>query len=426
MSSVRVVAIVLLVFVSGLQAQTKAGIVRPLSLRDCIGWALDRNLRVLIARDSADIARFTLQASQGLYDPVFSLSGRDVFVDVPAQFDAKKIGISVEYEEQLVSFGPGLSGRLPFGFTYALSSISTYEHAHSVFSTNFFDPTAQIFIDVPGGIRNSNAWFNVTGVSVAQPLLKDFWIDIYRRDVELNRKRLQISRLAFQQAVIDAIALVETEYYNVLLAREEVKVQKKSFATANQLLTEIRRQVEVGTLADLDAKQAESAVETARSQVAGAEGRYAVQKNNLKNLLTDNLQEWSGVEIDPTDQLTVANEPARLQESWSNAMNNRTELLIARLLSESADINLRYFYNQLFPALNLTGTYGWYTFNHSFSGHLDDLKQGANAYYSAGVLFLSATSRRVILIRAARLQKNKRCWKVPESSSRSSLKCRMP
>src|SRR5436190_21614116 len=89
----------------------------PLSLRDCIGWALDRNLRVLIARDSADIARFTLQASQGLYDPVFSLSGRDIFVNVPAQFDAKKIGISAEYEEQLVSFGPGLSGRLPFGST---------------------------------------------------------------------------------------------------------------------------------------------------------------------------------------------------------------------------------------------------------------------------------------------------------------------
>src|SRR5882762_4210406 len=120
MSSVRVVAIIFLALVSGVGAQNNRVNVRPVSLRDCIGWAVYRNLEVLIARDSTEMARFTFKASQGLYDPVFSLSGRDIFVDNPSQFDAKKVGIGVEYEEQLASIGPGLSGRLPFGLTYAL------------------------------------------------------------------------------------------------------------------------------------------------------------------------------------------------------------------------------------------------------------------------------------------------------------------
>jgi len=73
-----------------------------------------------------------------------------------------------------------LSGQLPFGLKYALSSISTYEHASSVFSTNALTLRRRFFQSFPAGIRNSNAWFNVTGLSLTQPLLKDFWIDIYR------------------------------------------------------------------------------------------------------------------------------------------------------------------------------------------------------------------------------------------------------
>jgi len=127
--------------------------------------------------------------------------------------------------------------------------------------------------------------------------------------------------------------VVETSYYDVLLAREQVKVQQKAVEPGEQLLREVRRQVQVGTLAQLEVTSAESVLESSKSALAGAEGVYAVAKNTLKNLITDKLV-------------------------------------------QSADVNLRYLYNQLFPGLNLTGTYGWYTFNQSFGGHLDEVKHG--------------------------------------------------
>ena len=386
MRGLKAVAILLLALASGAQAQTNRFVSRPLSLQECIALAAERNLRMQIARNSSQLARYTLKAAQGFCDPIFTLNGNALFVNVPAQFDAKKPGIGVEYEEHLDSFGPGLAGQLPFGLKYALSSISTYEHASSVFSTNAFDPTTQIFQSFPAGIRNSNAWFNVTGITLTQPLLKDFWIDIYRRDIDLSKKQVQVSEFAFRGVLMNLVAKVETVYYDLLLARDEVKVQDTSLTVANRLLSIIRKQVQVGTRTDLDAQLAESDLERVRAALARAQGNYAIQKNNLKNLLTDNLHDWQLLDVEPADQLTLVQEPSNLQESWSNALNKRPEIVLGRLLIETADVNLRYLYNQLFPALNLTGTYGWYTFNHSFSGHLDDVKHGANAYYSAGII----------------------------------------
>ncbi len=379
-------SLVFLACSSNVDAQSDNVVRRPLSLEECIGLALEHNLKLQIARASPQIARYTLKATRGIYDPVFSLTGRKIFLNDPAQFDAKKAGISTEYEIDLTSFGPGLSGRLPFGLIYALSSISTYEHASSVFNTNVFDPNAQIFSVFASGLRTSNAWFNVTGVTLSQPLLKDFWIDIYRRNIQVNKLGLHISELAFKRAVMETVASVETAYYDLLLVRDQVKVQEKALNVAQQFLAQIQKQVNAGALADLEARRAESAVETARSALVGAEGQYTIQKNNLKNLLTDDLSSWIQLDIEPVDQLTAQNEPGNLQQQWSNALAKRPDFLIAELAVEQEEIDLRYLYNQLFPSLNLFGTYGWYTFNHSFSGHLDDVKHGANAYYSAGMI----------------------------------------
>src|SRR5882762_6611276 len=100
----------------GVNAQTNI-VRRSLSLQDCIALALEHNLSIQIDRYSPDIARYTLRASRGIYDPAFTLTGNQLLVSVPAQFDAKKVGVSTAYELQLTSFGPGLLGRLPWGLT---------------------------------------------------------------------------------------------------------------------------------------------------------------------------------------------------------------------------------------------------------------------------------------------------------------------
>ena len=371
--------------------------VRSLSLRDCIETALEHNLNLQIGRLSPAVARYRWKTSRGIYDPVLTLSAAKTFVDQPAQLDPKKTGTDAEYELQADPFGPGLSGRLPYGLTYNFNWIATYAHVFTIFPSNVFDLTGPAFVNgfFPNGLRNTNAWFQTAGVSLAQPLLRDFWIDIYSLTIQTNKKDLQISEQMFKGLVMTNIAAVETNYYDVVLGREQIKVQRKSLEVASQLLSDVQKQVRAGTLRELDTKQAEAAVETARSVLAGAEGAYITAKNNLKNRLSDRLQDWMSTEIEPSENLLAINIPPDSQESWMNALTSRPDLLAMRLELEKQHIVLRYYHNQLFPALNVTGSYGFQEEMHSFSDSMNELRHGANAYYSAGLL-LSVPVRNVL------------------------------
>jgi len=78
-------------------------------------------------------------------------------------------------------------------------------------------------------------------------VVRDFWVDIYRNTIAVNKKNLEISELTLKGLLITNLFVVETNYYNVLLAREQVKVQQKAVELGDQLLREVRRQVQVGT-----------------------------------------------------------------------------------------------------------------------------------------------------------------------------------
>jgi len=372
--------------VHGAAANTNR-VIKRLSLEDCIRLGLDHSLRAQIERDSSIVARYTLQASEALYEPVFSLSGSTRFVDYPAEFDPKKVGNDAEYEEVIVSFGPSVSGRLPMGLLYQLGSLSSYDHARSIVTTNIFDPNLLVpFQTIATGVRTTNAWFNVTGVALSQPLLKNFWIDIYRRDAIRAQLNLQIAQFAFQTMLLTTATDVELAYYELLTARETLRLQINSFDLANRLANDVQAQVKAGSLTDLDYQQALSSVESAKSRVVEAEGQYRIQQNNLKNLLSERPGDWSNIDIEPSDPLQVSGDTPELQQVWSDAMTRRPELLSARAALKVSEVAVRYAYNQLFPALNLTGSYGWYVFDESFSGHLDQLRHGANAFYSAGAI----------------------------------------
>src|ERR1039457_7310000 len=48
-----------------------------------------------------------------------------------------------------------------------------------------------------------------------------------------------------------------------------------------------------------------------------------------------------------------------LQDSWSKGMTERPDLLQARLNVEQQGIEVKYYRNQLFPELDLIGSYGF-------------------------------------------------------------------
>ena len=344
--------------------------------------ALTRNLDLEITRLSVDVARFNLNGSYGAYVPIFSFGARHDFVSQPSDFDPKKANFDFPYELSTDSGGPGLKGILPMGLSYDLNAIAGGKTARTDFNLN--PETAAGF--PPNGIRETNNFFADAGLSLQQHLLKDFWIDKYRQEILLRQKDFKISGHVLEFEVMKTVLAVELAYYDLIGAREQVRVEEKALELNEQFVAETRRRVEVGDLPPLDSDQAETQLENTRTSLTAARENYVTAQNTLKRLLSGNYLEWADVELQPGESLVALKSDANRTESFMNALRNRPDLLQARLAVERSGVEVRFRKNQLFPNLDLIGHYGGLGIDESFGGAISDSTHFRNPEYFYGAV----------------------------------------
>lgn len=376
------------------RGQTNAAKIHSISLRDCISQALQHNLDVQIVRRDPDIARFKLGAARGTqYDPIFTFGAERRYVDVPANFDLKKVNPYNPYTETEDVFGGGLSGRLTPGLSYRLFASST---AVSAFTDFTGLPVPKTGLPVPN--RFTNNYEAMLTLNLKQSLLKDFWIDAGRLAIQVNKKNLKISEQELRLQIMKTVLAVQTAYFDLDYAGRIVQVMQKGLELAEELLAGDRQRIEIGRLPPLSERQAESEVETARASLLTAQDALDTRRDALLNLMSDDLA-GSGKEIlVPADTLDVRWEKPSLTESLLHAMTLRPDLLLAKLEVEKQGIVVRYQYNQMFPALDLEGSYGGLSVEAaSQAATFSDLGNRLHPTYTAGVVLkipLSNTAAR--------------------------------
>ncbi|MEO6035643.1 MAG: TolC family protein, partial [Verrucomicrobiota bacterium] len=331
-----------LAFVFTASAQTETNKIRSLALGEAIQLALEHNLDVQIERVNPLISTFNSRGAYSPYDPVFGARVDRRFISSPGGFSQTTQAPTLANETFNDSVEPSLSGRLPTGLTY--------------------DITGDLYNKTSGTVDTT--YRPTVGINLAQPLLKDFWIDATRQQIWVNRKTLKISELGVRYQIMNVANRVEQTYYDLIFAIENVRVQEKALELADRLLSENKRRVEVGALAPLDEKQAQSQAAVSRADLLNAYGEVQAQQNALKNLITDDYTEWYETYIEPTEKLVALSQKFSALESWQRGMTQRPDLLQARVDIERRDIILRYEKNQIFPQLDLIGSYG----RNGFSG----------------------------------------------------------
>ena len=348
---------------------------RSLSLRQCFDLALSRNLDLQIEHLTTDIAGFNLGAAYGVYSPTVSFRAEHDTLNEPANVDPKKAGLDLSYEQQSDLLGPALSGKLPIGLSYNLNGYTREDNFATVLGTppNTF-------------IRNTNNYFSEGRIDLQQHLLRDFWIDSDREQIQLRRKDLKISQQALRFQVMKVILAVELSYDDLLAAREDVRVQEKALELRQQLVKETRRRVEVGDLPPLDAEQAQTQLENTVTALSAARELYVSQQNTIKSLLTDDFKSWVDVELVPTDPLVAVQQEMSRSNSFVMAMSLRPDLVQARLAVEKGDVEVRFRKNQLFPNLDLIGMYGGLGVADEPGHSINNALSFGNQEYSYGVV----------------------------------------
>lgn len=347
------------------------GTIRPLSLEESIRLALERNLEIQIERFNPRKAQFTLDASYGLYEPAFeataihSSSSREGQVDPNSGVQGQPLEIETD------TINTGVRGILPTGLSYDLGG----DYRHSTGTSRGF----------PIDDYQSSA-----AISLRQPLLKGFWTDVARTQIKINKRELKISEFGLQLLIMDVVTRVQLAYYDLIAARDNVKVQEKALELAQRLVTETKKRVEVGTLAPLDVRQAEAESAGTEADLIGARREFDFRENVLKNLITDNYEAWHPLSLEPTERLMAVAETYNLGQSWLSGLTLRPDFIQLRLELEKQGYLVRLQYNQLFPALDVIGTYGRNGFDglptSDFGRTLDDISRERNPQHSVGVI----------------------------------------
>lgn len=347
-------------------AQSAAPAPRVLSLAECVAMALERNLDIQIRRLQPTIDLYNLDASRGFYDLTFNLNASQRYNSSPGSPDPASRLFEVSSETYSETYGPSFTQQLATGGRLTVNA-DLVRRSGNQFTRGF-------------------TYSSDAGISLTQPLLRNLWIDSTRQTIQISRHTLKIDELALRNQVMTTVTSVQQAYYELVYARDNVRVQQASLELAEKLLADNKRRVEVGALAPLDEKQSESQVAARRSDLLAARRDLEVQMNNLKNLVGDDFASLAGVALEPADKLLALPQSLSAQDSWRHGMALRPDLLQAREQIERQNIVLRFNHNQLFPSLDLTLTYGHNGIGQTFPTGINGVQRGDNQFYSYGIV----------------------------------------
>jgi outer membrane protein TolC len=221
---------------------------------------------------------------------------------------------------------------------------------------------------------------------VQQHLLKNFWIDADREQILLRRRDLKISQQALRFQIMKTLLAVELSYDDVVASRENVRVQEKALELRQQLVAETtptrsgRRPPAAGPRTGRNAAGKHRDLAHDRSE------QYYTQQITLKSLLTDDFKAWADVEILPKDPLVAVQQDVNRSESFVRAMQNRPDLIQARLAVDKSDVEIKFRKNQLYPSLDLVGAYGGLGVADEPGTSINNALNFGNQEYSYGVV----------------------------------------
>jgi outer membrane protein TolC len=310
-----------------------------LSLEECIVKALRDNLGVAIQVLGPEISGEGVSRAQEKYIPSLSLSvnSRNTENATFSYLDAQQDS-TVDKTQNFTFLSA--SQALPTGGTLNLD-FTGYKT-----STN---RTGQTINPRYGTTLRFN---------FSQPLLRNFGFKMSRREIVVAVNNLGISEEQLRRTLTDTVYNVESAYWNLVYSLENLEVRRQSLALAQDLLEKNQRSVEVGTMAPMDVLSARAEVATREADIIQAEMEVETRGDQLKALL--NLPTDGDQAVDillPKDKPTFEEKSFDLDEALALAVQNRTDLAIAKIGIKNDELDLSYAKNQTLPDLNLSASF---------------------------------------------------------------------
>ena len=350
-----------------------------LSLNEAIRKALENNNNIEITRDDVRLQETQLRSLTGAFDTILSVT--------PNYTRSSNTGSTASNDLRLDAGIKKLFKRGGGSFSTFFNNSQTGNNSRG--NTNF-NQTSGL------GTASSTTYFSNLGVSFNQPLFRNFKVDNTRRQIKIQRKRLQQSDADFRRQTIDVISQVQRVYWDLVFALRNQQNQLANVNLARENLRQIEVRIEVGTAAPLARAEVETELANREGELLSATQQVSTAENTLKTLILrdSNSPEWTQAYV-PTDAPVYSDEPVIVEDAIKDAFANRPELQRLRLQREVTAIDIDYFRNQTKPRIDLVSSFslgGLSLGNQNtaggtipqFTGNEEILRQKLNTLFAPG------------------------------------------
>jgi outer membrane protein len=204
---------------------------------------------------------------------------------------------------------------------------------------------------------NSGFQFKLT-----QHLLQGFGFPGNTRFIRIAKNNRELSDVAFRLQIITTVDQIENMYWDLVYAYENLRVKEESLTFSQKTLSDTKKQVEIGSLAPIEAVRAQSTVAADQQALTVAKTNLQLQQLVMKNALSRTLHDpmLAGADVIPTSTMEVPeSEQIQPTEDLVNeALRHRAELVESRIQLHSQEASNAALRSALLPTLDAFAYYG--------------------------------------------------------------------
>ena len=313
-----------------------------LSLNDVIKRALENNNDIEVARDDVRFAETQLRSLEGIFEPIFS--------------------ITPTYDKRISPQQSSLGGAQGASGTTSTTTLSWSPSVQKQFGRgggNYFLQFQNQHTNTSNSFSLLNPFYSSNlSLVVTQPLWRNRSIDNNRRQIRIQRKRLDQSDADFRQRTIDVITRVQQAYWDLVFALRDQENNLANLNLSRESLRNVEAQIAAGAKAPLERAEVQTELANRETSLLSAIQNVSIAENNLKVLIFKDPQspEWSA-KVTPSEAPKFDTTPVSVDDALKAARENRPELRRLRLQGDINDIDIAFFKNQTKPQVDLVGTF---------------------------------------------------------------------
>ncbi len=311
-----------------------------LSLKSFLALVMVNNGDISVQRLTVELSRNNLAGSFGIFDPAATASFSSIR-SLSGTTSATQGATTLDQLSQPLSLG--FQQVLPSGATYNINFASTKFSSNSEFAT--LNPSYS------------------TGLtfSVSQPLLRGRGAYITKMPIMLARSRLRAADYNLQDQLVQFVTAAEMAYWDVVGARENVRVADESLKLADTALKRAERELELGASSPLDIFQPQQVFANAQLVLAQAQFALTTVEDALRRQMGADLDpKYRNMPLDLTEPVDPVLSPGPLnrEQMVERALAYRQDLKVARQSLDIDNLNIQLANDGLRPALSLSAQYG--------------------------------------------------------------------